>query len=562
MATKYPTCDICLNLHVTKSASVWCSECEEAICKDCEPRHRTQKATKNHKTIAIENYQELPLYIADIKLECEDHSQKLDFYCSVHSEPCCTRCISENHKDCRELKPLPEVVDGVKSSAAFVDLEDRVKDLSQVISQIIQEKLDNKSNLKGQRKTIINEVERVRKTINTHLDTIQDALLNTLGANERRQGDGIDRLVEKLGKMKANVDEIANGLEKTKNHASNFQTFLGVNKWIREIENQEREVRSAQSDQSMANVGIQIEMNPLLDTLETDISEFGKLEVIFLQPPKLVLWKEQQGQALFFPSSQFIRRIKLSTNRSFDIPKGESECTITGCVMFEDGRIVFCDCNEVNKRLIVMNEDCSLNKEIKFEDRPLDLTIVDPNTVAFTVLEKKLIIMVDVNTSKIKQTILLNGNCYGICCIEEKLVVCVSGKKILIVDLSGNVLSTVLQTNAATYCSVMNDKIYYAAHSHDVVYCSDLNGSAKWKFNCETLDYPFGITNAAYGDIFVTCRNANKVIVIESDGNESRLLLTREDGLQHPRAIHYNHKRDMLLVCNESGQCFMYKITN
>ncbi|CAC5385040.1 unnamed protein product [Mytilus coruscus] len=320
MATAEPSCDICLKLHVTKSASVWCSESKEATCEDCKQRHRIQKATKNHETIPIEDYQELPLYITNIKLECEDHNQKLDFYCSFHSEPCCTRCVSEKHKDCREIKPLPEVADGVKSSAALSDLQDRVSDMSQVIGQLIQEKIDNKSNL--QSTTIIDEVEHVRKAVNKHLDTIQDEMLTNHGDNDRQQIDNIDCLVDKLSEMKTNVDEIANALEKTKQHASNFQTFLGINKWIREIENHEMELRSAQNDQSMANVDIQIRINPLLSKIERDVSEFGKLEIYNSPPKKLVLRKEKQGQQLLIPSSPSIRRIQLSTIRSFDIPKG------------------------------------------------------------------------------------------------------------------------------------------------------------------------------------------------------------------------------------------------
>ncbi|CAC5358236.1 unnamed protein product [Mytilus coruscus] len=258
MAALDPSCDVCLNLHVTKSASVWCSECEEAMCGDCEPRHRTHKATKNHKTIPIADYQELPTSIVNIKLECEDHNQKLDFYCSIHSEPCCTRCVSEKHKDCRELKPLLEVVDGM-----------------------IKEKTDNKSNLEFKKKTLIAVVERVRKAINKHLDTIQGELLSKIGENEGREGEKIDCLVSKLSKIKTKVDEIANDVEKTKQHASNFQTFLVVDKWTREIENQEKEIISAQSDQTMANVDIQIKINPLLSKMEGDITEFGKLEIHF-----------------------------------------------------------------------------------------------------------------------------------------------------------------------------------------------------------------------------------------------------------------------------------------
>ncbi|XP_071146759.1 uncharacterized protein [Mytilus edulis] len=564
MATLDRSCDICVNLHVRTSASVWCSECEEAICNECEPRHQIQKATKNHKTIPIADYQELPESITNIKLECEDHNQKLVFYCSIHSEACCTRCVSEKHKDCRELKPLAEVVEGMKSSAVFSELEDRVKDLSQFIELIIQEKLENKSNLGDQRIMIITEVERVRNTINTHLSTLQDDLLNTVGANEQRQLGTIDYLVQKLSKMKANVDEIAHGLEKTKKHASNFQTFLAVDKWTRDIENEEMDVKTLEGDQNMANVQFQININPMLDQFVHNVVEFGTLEVNKFSPStKLDLRKDKQGQELSMQTPQYIlSKIKCSKLCSFDIPKGKHKCMITGCAMFEDERIVFADCCALNSRLVVLSSEGCFIKEIKFEDRPLDVTIIDSNTVATTLYNKKIISIIDVNSSKTLQTIHVNGNCYGICSKDKNLVICLDGKIIKIVDLSGKVLSKFSQNNCATYCSVMNNKICYAAQAEDVVYCSDLNGNIQWKVSCEKSDFPNGLTHDASGNVFVTCRSGNKVIVIESRGTETKLLLTSKDGPNEPKAIHYNHNNDRLIVCNASGQCFLYKITN
>ncbi|CAG2190610.1 unnamed protein product [Mytilus edulis] len=510
MAELGQSCDICMNLHVTKSASVWCSECEEAICEDCEPRHRIQKATKNHKTILIEDYQELPESITNITLECEDHNQKLDFYCSIHSEPCCTRCVSEKHKDCRELKPLPEVVDGVKSSAAFSDLQDRVNDMSQAIGQMIQDKTHNKSNLEVKKKTLIAEVERVRKAFNSHLDTKQGELLSKIGETKEREGDIIDCLLSKLSKIQAKVDEIADAVMKTKQYASNFQTFMGVNKWTREIENQEKEIIASQSDQSMANVDLQIKISPILKKFEKDVSEFGKIEVNYSPRTKLVLRKDKQGQGLLVPSSQTVSKIKLSKLLSFEIPQGDLGCLITGCDEFEDGRIVFVDCIETNKRLIIMSCFGSFLKEMKFKDRPLDVTIINSNLVAVTLVDKKTISIIDVNTFNILKETHVNKRCFGITFIDGKLFVCMDDKTIQIFDLFGNVLATLSQMKFATYCSGMNNKIYYAAYDSDEIFCCNSNGRCQWSFNCGKSDYPVDIANDTSGNVFVACQNPTR----------------------------------------------------
>lgn len=132
MASFPSSCDICQNLNMTKTAIAWCSECDEAICDDCERKHGIQKATRHHNATSIGDYQKLPSSISSIRQECEDHNKKMTFYCSTHIEPCCVSCISDKHKHCRELMDLSEVTKGVKCSTEYLDLKERVKGVSQI----------------------------------------------------------------------------------------------------------------------------------------------------------------------------------------------------------------------------------------------------------------------------------------------------------------------------------------------------------------------------------------------------------------------------------------------
>ncbi|CAC5423742.1 unnamed protein product [Mytilus coruscus] len=152
MATSLPICAICMKDDSTKFASVWYAECEESICNDCEQQHSRMKLTKNHQPIPIDDYQKLPSSVADMKQGCKVHNRKLEFYCLIHNEPCCLSCVSQKHDTCKTLKPLSEVVEAVKSSAAFEDLEERTKDISELICNLIKDKQDNKARIEFQKK--------------------------------------------------------------------------------------------------------------------------------------------------------------------------------------------------------------------------------------------------------------------------------------------------------------------------------------------------------------------------------------------------------------------------
>ncbi|XP_052082872.1 E3 ubiquitin-protein ligase TRIM71-like isoform X1 [Mytilus californianus] len=562
MATSVPICDICMTDDTTKPASVWCAECEEAICKDCEQQHSRMKLTKNHQPIPIEDYRKLPSSVADITQECKVHNRELDFYCLIHNEPCCVSCVSQKHYTCKTLKPLTEVVEGVKSSAAFEDLEDRAKDISELICNLIKDKQDNKARIEFQKKRIISEVQNVRKAIIKHLDKLQLDLLDKLDNEEKEQRKRIDSFIKTISEMRTNVDQIVRDLKQIKQHASEFQAFLGIHELNTKIEKKEKDWMSFQTDQTMDNVDIHIKFSPIFMMFEKDVKELGELEVKFLSSQKILLKKEKQGQMLV-PISYTIDTIKLTNICSFQTPDGESRnILITGIDMFDDGRIVLADSQQLNKRLVIMNQKGGLIKTVPVVEKCFDVAVIDKDTVATTLTYERKVIIVDINLSKVQRTLPMKDNCYGIINTGEQFVVSLWNKTIQFFDLSGKTLSTLSTADYSFHCSVLNDKLYYTTFTSDAVYSTELNGEICWKFDCQKSADPTGIINDASGNIFIACLGSNQLMVVGRDGEKSRVLLTEKDGLQKPIALHYNRKTNILLVCNRSGKCLQYKVAN
>lgn len=67
MATSIPSCGVCEYRQIYKLASIWCSDCDEVLCLDCNEHHGISKATRKHGTIPISDYHTLPDYIKNIK---------------------------------------------------------------------------------------------------------------------------------------------------------------------------------------------------------------------------------------------------------------------------------------------------------------------------------------------------------------------------------------------------------------------------------------------------------------------------------------------------------------
>ncbi|CAC5423745.1 unnamed protein product [Mytilus coruscus] len=461
----------------------------------------------------------------------------------------------------KKLKPLSEVVGRVKSSAAFADLEDRKKDISSLIGNLITEKQNNRASLGVQKNKIISEVQNIRAAINNHLVKLEKDLLDKLDNTEKKQNENINRFIKKLSEMRRKVEIISVDLENNKQHASNFQAFLGIHEWNKIIEIEEKNWMFLQTNQIMNHCDIHISCSPILMKFEEEVTEFGKIEVKFSSAKKILLKKEKQGQ-MFVQASNTVDNITLTNIRSFQIPnEASSTMSISGIDMFDDGRIVLAD-QYLNKRFVIMNQEGEHIKTVPLDDQCYDVAVIDKDTVATTLIYSKKVVIVDVNSAKIQRTIPTKDQCYGIISTGEELVANLYNKTIQFFDLSGNSLSTLSTVDISFYCSVLNDKLYYTTHRRNAVYSTDLNGKVVWKFNCQKSAFPTGITNDSAGNIFVACIDSNKLMVVGQDGKKSRIILTKEDGLQNPRAIYYNRTTNSLLVFNLAGQCFLYTVTN
>ena len=60
MATSTVPCNVCSMRNITNSSAVWCSECDEGFCINCKEYHSLAKATRDHITITIDEYHNLP----------------------------------------------------------------------------------------------------------------------------------------------------------------------------------------------------------------------------------------------------------------------------------------------------------------------------------------------------------------------------------------------------------------------------------------------------------------------------------------------------------------------
>ncbi|CAG2213121.1 unnamed protein product [Mytilus edulis] len=196
MATSSPSCGVCDLRHNTKPSIVWCTECDEGLCTECQEHHSLSKASRNHNVIPINEYQKLPIDVLKITQYCSIHDEKFQIYCQKHECPCCSKCVVESHKLCQDIVNLDDVIQNAKTSNALSEIEETLVEVTENLQKIRHHQQNNQSTLKEKRKEIEKEIKKTRMKINSHLDKLQDDLMKQLyGLEEKRKLENMSVIV-------------------------------------------------------------------------------------------------------------------------------------------------------------------------------------------------------------------------------------------------------------------------------------------------------------------------------------------------------------------------------
>ncbi|XP_052064799.1 uncharacterized protein LOC127704703 [Mytilus californianus] len=558
MAASRYLCGVCTLRHISKPSIVWCTECDEGLCTECQEHHNLSKASRNHDTILVTEYQKLPPDVLSISQYCDKHKEKYQIYCKKHECPCCSNCIVESHNECRDIVTLAGVIRNVKTSNAFYEIEQNLAEVLENIKKIRENRQDNLKTLSKERAIIEREIEQTRETICNHLDNMKNDIIKELYEVEKQENKEICQLIKMLEEKENNTVESLRKIESIRQHASDLQAFLAMKQLEKDVFLKDEFLQSRSDKDIVKQYSLIYKPNDTLKTFASDVKAFGQVLIeTKLRVVALTRNKGRQAQ-ITVPNveSKSIEEINLQLHKQLNL----TGRYVFGCCVLPNGKTAF---TNYNNCVIILNKDGSFDSNVKIPYFVYDVEYINQDNTLVVTSPCSHITIIDMKDKQVTKKIPLNSVAHGIAGTNDGLIYSGREKGIQMISLHDESVQNIVKDEMPHFCYVatFDNNIYHTDSNKNTVTCYDLKGNKQWAFmNKSVLKYPTGISVDNNGNVFVVGRTSNNVVVISADGKRHRVLLSSIDGLDNPWSLHYDRSTNRLLVANHNVKAFVYSV--
>ncbi|CAG2190591.1 unnamed protein product [Mytilus edulis] len=429
-----------------------------------------------------------------IKPECDKHGQDLILYCPGHLMPCCDECISTSHSKCTGIKSLAGVVEKTKIENSKESVETNINSILNLLGTLINNKSKNIKRGENQYKDIQKSIKEIRKEINNHLDHLEKKLSQEIDTIWNQEKASATDFISEIEGEKKNLKEIKEHLQTVTRNTSKLQSFLGVHQIEQQVHQCQRYVEDLNDDERTKEVDIKMKQNDEIEKIQNTLESLESLgEVIVIKTETAMKIEISVGRELKVPLQEQSNinnmTMNIETKIEINIKKWISDMI---CLM--DGRVIVV---EEDGKVNLLTSDGKLQKQLPIPGKAYSVTQINQNTIAITYPWERAIKIFNMENETVTKVITLDNAC------------------------------------GVYHSSIILWLVIYSDYNGNAVYCVDESGKQIWQYT-QDLSGPRGLCTDTYGNIIVADYNSHRIIVISKDGQESKVLISKEDGLKNP----------------------------
>ncbi|VDI37612.1 Hypothetical predicted protein [Mytilus galloprovincialis] len=581
-------CDICNQQDITTDAVEYCPECEENLCQKCTGHHKVAKLSRKHETVALENVAKLPKFVNAISSNCNDHYEKIEYFCNTHSTCCCVECLQDTHKKCHNLTPIQKVIKNVKSSPMFCDQENILSDLLQNIDEILEDRRKNIGALQEQEAQFKIAIQCVREAANEYLDNLETALRNTMQQSFNQKKAEIENLVKDMEKRKKKITEMKENVDLIKSIASDFQSFIAIRQTAEEVHTEEVELMHLVKDDKFKSV--EIRMIPTeFDLLTDHFDSIGKVQIIS-SPCKISMKNSKiqeaqlSGVSVHLNSvvSISVEKIKLIKNTEFSLDEvikdfcalnlAPQSSHVRALIKHRRRPFLVRECISENGNMLIL--DCYFSMVFCLTNDAICIRLVNvcplsfipggiislsPSLAIITEQKRKRFHFITIKNAEIWKTVECETVMLSVSYKFPNLLVQNGSGGFSQVNKNGKVLS---ETKMLFIDEEMHQSACFQDRfcfiSYDAIHCCEMAGNLMWQFRHGKL-LPNALTTDGESIIFAVSCNGS-IYAISANGKSFSILVEANKNLLQASAVHYDKDGKKLLVSTEKGTVFLYDV--
>ncbi|XP_071130544.1 uncharacterized protein [Mytilus edulis] len=484
-------------------------------------------------------------------MECDKHNQPLHLYCSSHLMPSCDVCISTSHSKCIGITSLASVVDKTKIEKSKENVETDINHFLSILDQLVTSKSKNiktgENNCIGVKKSI----NEIRKEINKHLDRLEDKLCQEADIMWNKERSKATDFISEIEGKRQNLKVMKEHLQTVTTNTSKLQSFLGVHKIEQQVHQCQRYIEDLEDDERTKKVDIKMTQNGEMENILSKLVSLESLGEVIVDKTEINLNKETSLRRKAQVKSQEQSNINNMTMNIETKIEINIEKTISDMICLIDGRVIVV---EGRGKINLLSSDGKLQKQLPIPGDAWGVTQINEDTIAITYPGEVAIKIFNMENEKVTKVFQIEKLCYGLSFSNNSLAVGLRKDEIRIIDLEGNTLKSIqVQCESIldhlVYC---NKTVIYSDLTGKAVYCVDESGKQIWQYTQDSIESE-GLCIDTYGNIIVIDYKSHRIIVISKDGQDSKVLISKEDGLEYPQCICFKHNESSGFICDYIG---------
>ncbi|CAC5371267.1 unnamed protein product [Mytilus coruscus] len=357
-------------------------------------------------------------------------------------------------------------------------------------------------------------------------------------------------MTEIEGKQKK-IQEMQDHLHTVISNSSKLQSFLAVHQIEQQVHQWQRYVEDLESDGRAKEFDIKMKQSDEIEIILSKLESLETLGEVMVVKTNIDLNRDTSVRRKAQVESREQSNINnMTMNIETKIDLNMNKISDMICLM--DERVIVV---EWDGKVNLLTSNGKLVKQFPISGYAVSVTQINQNTIAITYPDKKAIKIFNMDNETVTKVITLDKACFGLSFSNNSLVVGLKSDEIRMLDLEGNTLKSIEVQSKSTlfhfvYC---NDRVIYSDCVGNAVNCVDGSGNKIWQYK-QDLSGPWGLCTDTYGNIIVVDCNSGRIIVISKDGQNSKVLISKEEGLKNPKCVSLKPNESSGYICYEHGK--------